>query len=281
MSSRLRLSWIFLILFALTLGLLIYFQENLLTHLGNTFLKQQSSPTFSEPAKIERIWLDRFFQIHIRGFSGDLKTRQDPAPIRIENIDCEGSVWGVLQGETLVCHLTPIRVADSVNQKISGTLLFQGGTHWRLDFTAQAESMDLKDVIWLDPDHLKGSSGRMTGTLILRSQAQGSPFFVLDFRAVEPGGKLQSEFFELLRPFLPLTAPKDLLNKEGSGKRLMRYTRASLTLRTIQADKMSGIFRILLPDFPVNLNVNLEIRIDEDNAFFELARLMGYFEVRS
>lgn len=281
MSNQMKLRWILGFFFVLTLSLLVYFQEYLLTRLGNELLKRNPSPAFSEPAKIERIWLDSFFQIHIRGFSGQLKTRHDPVPIRIEQMDCEGSLPGTLWGDPLVCRLDSVVISNSSNQNIHGALVFQPGKNWRMDFTAQAESIDLQDVAWLDPDHLQGSSGSMKGTLTLRSHARGSPFFAMDFKIVEPGGKIQSEFFDLLRPFLPLSAPKDLLNKEDTAKRLMRYTRASLQLRTLQADKMSGTFRILLPDLPVDLNVNLEIRIDEDNAFFELARILGQFEVRT
>ena len=60
--------------------------------------------------------------------------------------------------------------------------------------------------------------------------------------------------------------------------RSVGYQSADLRATLASADTLKVFLHLLIPDYNLDLNLNLEIHIDKDNAFPELARLMGLLE---
>ena len=89
----------------------------------------------------------------------------------------------------------------------------------------------------------------------------------------------QLTFFDLLLPYLP-TAEK-LALKTIQGAATVSYKEADLKLSLATAETLNLLLHIAVPDYNLNLNLNLTIRVEDNEAFFRLAELMGLVKVES
>ncbi len=270
----------FLILLTVCFGA-FHFREKILTHLLTQSLNRSLANSLAEPLTLERVYLDSHFQIHLSHLALKLKTKKEAVPLQIESADFQGSLLDLLMGKTVLLEINNIVIANSPRQGFQVKALIQSGKNWQTEFRGDLRALDLENIVWLDPDHLKGSSGRISGLIQGSVSAANGLSFSTDLKVSEPGGKVQAEFFDLLSPYLPRTSKDKTLTQIVEGKRVVRYSRAALRLHTLKADTLKGVFRILIPEYNVDLNVNLVVHLDKNNAFAELAELLGQIEVRA
>ncbi|MSR78172.1 MAG: hypothetical protein EXS63_08140 [Candidatus Omnitrophica bacterium] len=252
-------------------------------HALEWLLNQNTQDAFHRTVRLEGAHIDSLLQLHIRNLQAEITSKNGAAvPIEMASLDSEGPLWAPLAGIPLTFHWKNLRIARSREPGVHGSLLLQGGlTSWKINVRGQVESLDLQDLVWMDPEHFKGASGKIKGLIAGEGGALVDPSLELRLEIVKPGGKLPASTFDLFRPYLPQSVLETKLNKLSPSSRLIGYNRASFWIKNMSADKMKAEIHILAPDYPLDLNVNMEIRLDEKNAFLELAQIMGLLEVKS
>ena len=93
--------------------------------------------------------------------------------------------------------------------------------------------------------------------------AQQAPELDCALRIDEPGGLVQTKVFEWLVPYLPTT---EEIRRLSARSELIGYRRASLELHGLRDDRLKGLFRIDIPSYNLIVNLNLEIKVDDETA---------------
>lgn len=241
---------------------------------------QATPDIFHGSVHVNEANIDRYLQIHIQDIEGTLTSKSGLVPVSIKAIHSEGSLLGIFLNDPILFHIQEIKLNDSKEKGLHGTLLYQGGKNSVLDFTGEIDSIELEDLTWLDPEHLRGASGKLSGHVYLKVPADMvKSQFELTLAAKKPGGSVQAQFFDLLTPYLPSAQVRVQLKKmDTAGNRVVSYSHAALQLKLIRTDKVKGLLQMMVKDYNLDLNLNFEIRVDKENPFAELGQLVGIME---
>ena len=162
---------------------------------------------------------------------------------------------------------------------IRGKALWQGGKDWKFELHAEADRVALSDFQWVNPENLGGASGDLQGEITFKTDAHENTGFEVHLRVPEPGGNIPSKFFDLLLPYLPQLKNQEKIQEIRAIHRLLAYRNADLEIKLLASDKMKIAFHILIPDYNVDLHLKVDVRLDEKNAFRQLAQLAGLMQV--
>lgn len=234
---------------------------------------------FEGSLRLEKAGVDRHMKLSVTNIRAQLKTREGSVPFQIESLISEEPLTHFARNLPVRFRFQGLRTAASQYEGAEGLLTVLGGKDGYVDFRSEVKSLGLEDLTWLNPDNLEGSTGRMTGHMTFRSDARQDPALGMELLIQEPGGRIQAQFFDLLLPYLPEFKNVDKIKTLASQKSLVKYKNAALIVTLKESDKMKVFLHIMIPDYNISLNLNLEIRTDKKNAFMEIAQLLGLFEV--
>jgi hypothetical protein len=230
-------------------------------------LNKTGKEFFQDSLRLGHFHIDRRLGIHLKDLRGNLRTETGEVPFEIHSLDTENSLANIFQKKGLKLFFKA--------EEISGEARYRTGKGWFFDLKLDIHELGLEEVKWINPENLSGASGRMKGRIEFRADAQNEIHLQADLGVGPPGGLLQARFFELLKPYLPEPALRVRLEEVLAGKVLVGFKDASLKMELLESDIMKIFFHIAVPDYNLNLNLNMEIRIDEKNGFRELAELAG------
>lgn len=250
-------------------------QRNLLQYGANSMLRE----FFHGSLRLESGGFRPGFTLALQGLTAELKTRDAQTALAIREIVSEDSLLGFLTGQPVRFRFRGLKTGRSSYEGGEGLLTVRGGKDAFMDFRCDVKSLGLEDLTWLNPSSLEGSTGMLKGTLTLRSDARRDPVLGMELLVQEPGGLIQAQFFDVLRPYLPAFKEEQKLRALTAEKKLLPYRNAALIVSMKESDRMKVFLHIMIPGYNVNLNLNLEIKADKKNAFTEIAQLMGLFEV--
>jgi hypothetical protein len=283
MKKNSSLLFIALVFLLATLGLVLWgfpqlpgLERNLLEKLAN----QSTKEYFDNSLRIEKVSLDRHFKVHLTGITAKLKTRQDPAPLEIRSLESQDSLLLLITPKPVRFIFEGFRPQGSSRPGLSGTFMIRGGKTGSFECSADFGKTDLGDWQWLDPQNLSGATGAMKGSLTFRQNFGQEPEFTMDLEAPEPGGNIQARFFDLFLPYLPTAAQKERVQKVSSDQPSVHYERAALKVSLPQSDRMKIFLQIFVPAYNLKLSLNATVKADQKDAFSQIARLMGFIEVK-
>ncbi len=244
-------------------------------------LNLSTAEFFDGSLRLNHVHINREFKVIIKGIRGEYKAAEGTVPIRIQRIESKDPIYKIFSEKGVRFDFRGLRPATSESLGISGTVETRAGKNWRSEMRADVQSLDLADIQWINPDNLDGSTGELRGDITFKADFQSEPEAGITLLIHEPGGKLQSKFFDVLLPYLPQLPDKVKIAKLADTKALVGFKEAELKATIVSTDKIKVFLHILVPDYTLNLNLNLEIRVDEKNAFGELARIMGLMRISS
>jgi hypothetical protein len=268
-------------LLILALGLTGLYQNRLVLEriLFEKALNLTTPEFFDGTLRLKHVHINREFKLMISGIKGDYQAAEGTVPLRIQRIESLDSLLGIFSKQGVRFHFTGLRPANSQSLGISGIFQTKAGKNWRSEMRADVQSLDLADIRWINPDNLDGSAGELRGDITFKADHASEPELGITLLVQEPGGKLQSKFFDVLLPYLPQLPDKVKIAKLADTNALVGFKEAELKAQLVSTDKIKVFLHILVPDYNLNLNLNLEIRVDEKNAFGELARIMGLVRI--
>lgn len=244
-------------------------------------LNSASQDLFHGSLQIQKAGLDRRLRIHLEGLSGNLRSRGGEVPLLVQTVRSRDSLLGLLIQKPVRFDFAGVKPSRSLNAGLRGEAVLQTGKQGRFELKASIERMDLGDLEWMDPRNLKGASGRLTGDLVLRTDSSGRSDFELKAKVEAPGGRIPSHLFDLLLPYLPERSVIDQVRALQTRQKIVGYKEAALHMNLAASDQMKVFLHILIPEYTMDLNLNMEIRLDEKNAFGQLSQILGLIEVET
>ncbi len=233
---------------------------------------------FAGTLKVDEARIGRDLRLHLSGLRGEMVTRERPVAIELARIDSIEPLPRILLLKPVHFDFAGLRPISSPLQGVSGKARVKPGWKWAFELAADIESLGLEDIIWVNPDSLAGSTGRMTGVLEIKADYTGHSEFTMDLAVPDPGGNLQARFFEVVTPYLPKKSSKKKTTALAETHEVIGYKQASLSAKLENDDQVKMLLRILIPDYNLNLNLNLLVKVDEKNAFLKLFELMGILQ---
>lgn len=241
-------------------------------------LNQAANEYFNGSIRLRHVHIDKKLRIHLRRFYGELVTEGGPMAVEIQAIDSVDSLLNFAAGKPVRFDFRHARPASSGDEGLNGAALLKAGRDGYLEVKSEIATLALNDLEKLSPENLTGSTGKLKGTFYFRSAGEKADFS-LEVKVREPGGMIQARFFDAVLPYLPQIPNRANVEKLAGEARLVPYRQADFTIRLVDPSKMKVFFHILVPDYNLNLNLNVEIRVDRDNAFMELAQLLGLIRI--
>jgi len=248
--------------------------------LAEYFLNRGTQDLFQGTVRISGLSLDRRFYVHLDRFQGTLASESGNIPIEMGPLVSTGPVWEVFSENGLTLNFQKFRPSKTLREGIRGLCRIKAGRDWFFELKAEVVSLGLEDIEWFNPDALSGSAGEMRGSITLQTNALEEPKISADIHIAEPGGQMQSRFFDTLTPYLPQAKSKKQIQDLAAHKGLVDFRNADLKIELKSTDNIKVFLHVLVPDYNLNLNLNIEIRIDEKNALLQIAQIMGLVKIK-
>lgn len=240
-------------------------------------LNAKLAPFFHQTIDLQGVHLDKNLKIKIQELRGIWKTPESSLPIQIQGIQVKDPVTHFVFAKPVRIAFSRFRPLSFEGPGVNGEAILRNDKAGNFELKAQFLGLDLDSLTPLNPENLKGASGRFTGDFHLDTSTSGKESFTLNLKVMEPGGQLQAKFFDLLLPYLP-TADQAALAMI-SQTQMIHYKEADLKIRRDSPDAVKLLLHILVPDYNLNLNLNVTVRVEDQNAFFELAKIFGLINV--
>lgn len=236
-----------------------------------------SKEVFRETFRAESAYLSRDFHFHASEIRGTLQLPGGKVPFMMESLESETAVTDALKTSGVWFTFKNLRLQPD-GGSISGRILYTPKKEWYLTGIANVSNLDLRELRWMNPENLKGASGPLNGNVNFQLNTSGAQFFHFNLRVKEPGGKLPSQLFSSLTPYIP-AAPHKAALRQLSEEGTVGFKTASLQTDLTDPQKMKVVLQILIPEYNLNLNLNLEVRIDQKHAFSQLIQVMGLIKI--
>ena len=280
MSSLMNRAF-FILLVGIPAGLAAgwFYRDPLLEKGIEAYLNETQAVFFNQSLKVEGVHLDRDLKLSIRQIRGDWQTAADVFSFETDDIRLEDPVTHFFLGKPVTICFGRFRPRGSVQPGIAGKVLLHLDKDETMDLDADFLGLALEELRAIDPENLRGATGQMTGQFHLRARKSGSQDFRLKLNVPPPGGTLQARFFDLLLPYIP-PAQKAVLETINTTQ-TVQYQEADLNVALASPEAVNLLLHIAVPDYHLNLNLNVTIRVEDQEAFLQLAALLGLMKVEA
>ena len=270
-----------LIVLGLALGLGAGFFLHYRVLLTEKALNHSLKDFFDNSLTLQDIRLSREGRLRLSGLKGTYRSQEGAIPIEAMEIASREPLTELLKGGTVHFDFQGVRPRESLLEGIRGEARVRIFPEWHLELRADILSLELRDLAALSPENLTGSSGTLKGVLTAVTDARADPIFGLVLNVFEPGGSIQARFFDAITPYLPQTQAQTRVKAIASSDRMVAYRNAHLNIGLISPQEMKIFLHILIPEYNLDLNINVQVRVDKNNAFLELAQLMGLAQIKA
>lgn len=279
LKPMLVLTMLFILLFWVALfARQTEYHQVVLQHLANSSVNQNTQKLFSGSARIDRFWISRDLRIHGMGFHALLNSDQGPIAIEVSDFESTAPFYRYFLRNGLEIIFSGAKPSASEGLGFMGTLRTGNRPKPFLHLKTHLEGVDFKDVTWVNNDNLAGATGQLKGEIEYRVE-DNRPFFKGTLNVAEPGGKIQARFFDLLTPYLPKSQVKSAVKKISAEKGLVTYQTASAEVSLLTPTELKVLLHIMIPVYNLVLNLNITIRLDDENAFNQIAQIAGMIKV--
>jgi len=148
----------------------------------------------------------------------------------------------------------------SPREGLAGAVWIRGGRNGFFELRSEARSVDLEDLVWVNPENLKGSQGEIKGEIAIRQNATGDLRIRGKLRIAEPGGKLPARFFDLIKPYLPVAVTSAKIKTIQAAGGLVGFRVARLEMEMENPEVMKLFLQLAVPDYNLDLHLKMEIR---------------------
>ena len=244
-------------------------------------LNRNAGEAFRHSLKIGDVHLDRDLKIRIQSLSGLLYTEKEAVPFEIRTLRSENPATDLFFESDLSLIATGICFKNSERQKINGTLWLRGGLQPEFVIKINLKKLELDEISWIDPENLSGLTGKLQGKLILRTSFPEELSLKLKLNVDAPGGHLKARAFEPFLSYLPESLQREYVKEltENSSS-FIHYEDAAFELDLSHSDRMKIFLHMTVPDYNLVLNLRIELRLDEENAFLHFWELLNFINAK-
>ena len=187
----------------------------------------------------------------------------ESVPIQIHLLESQNSILHLFSHQGAQFKFKGFQIVGSKKSGIEGTLRIGGGKKSFFELDATVKGIDLQELTWINPPRLEGSQGEIKGRIKIRQETGKPLLLVARLYVEEPGGLLQSQLFDLLKPYLPQVAlnRKIRLIKVAGG--LVGFRVAQLRAEKDEPDKMKIFLHLAVPDYNLDLNLKMQVHLSD------------------
>lgn len=252
-----------IVAFSVLAGLLLFFHRWITVEVLETVLDWGAGPLFADTLQLtEAVWKPGP-GVRLKGLRGKLQTPQGPVPLEIRSVDSQGSLFDFFSKGGLRLDFERLRPKGSLREGILGTVFVGGGRNGFFELRAEVASVDLEDLVWLNPESLQGSRGEIKGEIAIRQGAGRGVRIRGRFRVEEPGGRLPASFFEWIQPSLPAAVVRSKIKEIQAAGGLVSFRVAQLEIEMTDPDRMKVFLQMAVPDYNLDLHLNMAVRFRE------------------
>lgn len=215
----------------------------------------------------------------IEDLSASIQTAQGPVKFHVRQIQSANSIINFLRSEGLRLLFEEATFDGSKQAGVSGEILVKGVQNWFVDVSAKVTGLGFEDMVWINPDQLRGTTGNLIGIIDFHAEADREPLLHAELEVKAPGGVMQTQLIRYLFQYLPPVTIKAEVKKLVEEEGLVPYSAARIMTQMEATDRIKVFLFISIPDYNFNLNTNIEIRIDEKNAFGQIAQIFGLIKI--
>ncbi|MDP3921167.1 MAG: hypothetical protein Q8R76_10240 [Candidatus Omnitrophota bacterium] len=277
MKSFLRFFVLVCLLLAIAAALLWPKRSDFLARGLEKWISQTQSELFIGPVDVQGLELSPGLFIKIKSMRGIWRTQEGSFPFELRDIQVAERITHFLLGRPVNISFGQFRPANSQHAGVSGRVTLYNDPGETFELKADFYGLDLEELAPFNPEVLSKSSGKLTGDILVKAHKAGTEKIKLSLNVTPPGGRLPAYFFDMLLPYLP-PAEKEALSQIRTLKSV-KYESAQVTAELAEKDALKILLKIKVPAYNVNLNLNLTIRVEDNTAFSELAKLMGLIKV--
>ncbi len=230
---------------------------------------------FENSIRLKSASFDPKLKLRLKGLTGNFKTPEGPYPVEISSLNSVNSPINLLLQKEAVFAFDGVRLNRSAFKGINGQFIAGPGS-FRLE--SQVEGLGLEDIAPLNPANLQGAKGELLGKISLEVKTGKEPVFEAELQGTKAGGKVPSRFFAAFLPYLPQVQNRRQLEAIIQIAGVVSFDEADFKISSVGPGRMKVFLHMRIPDYNFNLNLNMEIRADEENFFRELPKLMENFK---
>lgn len=269
-----------LILFII-LGLVIAWpkRNELIKPILEKWVNQTQGDFFNRTLRIDGFNLKNDLRVSISSVRGTWQTEKGGFPFEVKDVELLDPVTHFILQKPEHITFKQIRSQDSNHVGLEGKMTLWNDKAQSFELETTVIELYLEELTALNPEVLKGSSGKLTGGFYLKTKKSGEQKMRLNLKVVPPGGRIQAHFFDVLLPYLPAADKAALVRIRQM--QTVGYKEGDIRAELGGKDSLKIFLNMKVPEYNLNLNLNLTIRVEDNEAFFRLAELMGLVKVES
>lgn len=241
---------------------------------------QASYELFEGSLRLKDVQISASGKIELINLTGTMKMDDRRVQIQIEKLETSQSIITSILNQRSELRLTHFSPIPQNGNPISGILHLNWGQLGSAEIHSDFSHVDIEDYAWIDPVNLNGLRGFVSGKLKFSIDSNEKINFSASFFSDEKGGEVPARFLEFALPYLPKAQnTKDLVTKISKQKSIP-FIRGLLKAETPEPGKIQARIEMLFPEQNINLNLNLTILVDEENAFVRAFKLLALFKIQ-
>ncbi len=235
---------------------------------------QRLAAQFHGTIRLGDAHLEPGWRLVVRDVRATLTRGEISTPLAVDMLACYEPVAHFVTGQPMAIRFDGLRPAAAARRGLHGLVHLTRKPHTRCEIVAVVDELNLEDLEWAAPAYFAGSTGALEGWLSLRGGQGEEPYLALRLQVREPGGLLPGRALQVLTPYLP-SAPT--VRALASSNRLVGFRDARMELHPPQNNRLTAFLHLNIPEYNVNVNLTVELRVDAENIVTELLKLWGLF----
>ncbi len=277
MKSFLRA--VLLLLVLAVLALVCIKRNQILQPFLEKWINRTQSIHFDNSLKIEGFHLNPDLRVSIDKIHGTWQTKEGGFPFEIVGVAMTDPVTNFIFKKPVHITFQQFRPKASTHPGLTGKITLLNDKAETFELQTALNGLYLEELTAFNPDMLKDTTGNMIGSFYMKGQKSGEQELKLRVGIAPPGGRVQSRFFEVFVPYLPI-GDKETLAKI----RLVQtvgYRLANVAAELENKNALKVLLNIQIPEYNLNLNLNLLLRVEDSGAFIQLTQLLGLAKVEN
>lgn len=280
LMKMMRIAPVITLLLVLLAGWFLYQnRDSLLKKSSECLVNQATKEIFTGSLRIGEVKLHSGFQIELQDIRGQITAKSGAVNLFLNQIWSQDSLLNLLLKKPVRFSFSGLDFLPNSEKGIQGEIILTPGKEPVFEIRGTVDGLDLHHLIWLDPVNLTGSTGILKGNYLIKTRGEALLDCGLDLKIQEPGGRIQSKFFDILRSYLPQLKSQEALNQISLLQGIVPYQNAAFQAQIDGPNQMKVLLHILVQDYNLDLRLNLAIRIDQKNAFLQLAQIAGLVQI--
>ena len=254
---------------------LVLNRNTLLRKFSESVINFCGKSAFHNSVRVGKAFLKPGPAVRLEHLQGQLRFQEAPLDLTLHSLEITPHLWPRQEPGACILRFENLRPRTASGEGFYGTFTVPYDGTWCYFLNGEIQGLDLADLTWISPETLKGASGRISGSFKMNTEPGGTTHVELDIAIPKPGGRIQSRFLDLLLPYVPQLGKRDNVRRLVAQNETVPYEDAKARILSVSPETIKVVLHISFPDYNLNLNLSVDIRLEEKNSLRGLTRALG------